>query len=252
MNIEVHLNNQGRFTKQETEKNKALAKWLVAFLFFIVSFFFIFKSPLANAATSTTWSNRPSWAQDSVGYSTAQSTRAADILKNDEPIAPFAPGSHNIALDVGQVFLMGDLGGSFSNSIGTQLHYTYGVSDLFGFDSSFGYSNHSDGAFNMTDLLAGLRTNLSWYDKVVPYLTFGLGFYKPSIRVDALNSVSSILFGVHLGAGVNLQLSKNIFFGASLTFHDIFGDQKPRPGGGIPIDLGGAFTSFLLSAGYTF
>lgn len=145
---------------------------------------------------------------------------------------------------------MGDLGSRYSDSIGSQLHYTYGVSEMFGFDSSFGYSNHSDGKYSLTTLLTGLRTNLSWYDKVVPYVIFGLGFYKPSMTLADGTGATATLFGLHLGPGVDLQLTNELFFGAGLTFHDIFGTTKPSTQG--PIEIGGTYTSFLLHVGYTF
>jgi hypothetical protein len=156
---------------------------------------------------------------------------------------------------MGQVFLMGQYGNRYSDSLGTQVHYTYGVSDLFGFDSSLGYSGHSDGQFSMTTLLTGLRMNLSWYDKVVPYVVFGLGFYRPSFNLSDPNglsstSVSPVLFGVHLGPGVDLELTQQLFFGASLTFHDIFGSTQPTNFG--PIDVGGSYASFLVHVGMTF
>ena len=56
----------------------------------------------------------------------------------DSEVAPYSPGSNNIALDLGQVFLMGNLGDQYSGPFGGQLHYTYGVSDLFGFDGELG------------------------------------------------------------------------------------------------------------------
>jgi hypothetical protein len=166
---------------------------------------------------------------------------------------PFTPGTSNLSLEMGQVFLMGDLGDKYSDAIGTQLHYTYGVSDLFDFDSSLGYSSHSDGQFSMFTALMGLRTNLSFYDKVIPYSIFGLGFYKPYYSYQAngaQDSVSPVLFGVHLGFGVDLLLSRQMFFGASLTLHDVFGQDQQTQAGTIPI--GGTFTSFLLHVGYTF
>ena len=129
------------------------------------------------------------------------------------------------------------------DAIGTRLNYTYGVSDLFSFNSSFGYSNHSDGDFSMTSLLAGLRTNLAWYDKVIPHAIFGMGFYRPSFKDS---NYSTTLFGVHLGGGVNLELTDSLFFGASMTFHDTFGTDR----GSLP--LGGSFTSFFVSAGVSF
>lgn len=208
-----------------------------------------------SAAPPSAWQNEPSWAQENPASNRRSSLR-------EEPrhaFVPFAPGTNNVSLDVGQVFLMGDLGTNYSDSIGAQLHYTYGVSDLFAFDASLGYSDHSDGKFSMTTLLGGLRTNLAWFDRVVPYAVFGLGFYRPSyqtVYTSALSgnstssSVSPVLFGVHLGPGVDLALTRQLFFGASLTFHDVFGSLKQTPAG--PISVGGTFTSFLVRAGVTF
>lgn len=157
--------------------------------------------------------------------------------------------------------MMGDLGDKYDSSIGTQVHYTYGVSDLFGFDGSVGYSEHSNGAFSMLTALMGVRSNLAWYDKVVPYGVFGMGFYKPSYQISATgpggkdipgsaSSLSPLLFGVHLGPGVDLALTKQVFFGASLTFHDIFGNTQMV--NNQPFDVGGTFTTFLVRAGVTF
>ncbi|MBI2711589.1 MAG: hypothetical protein HYX41_01825 [Bdellovibrio sp.] len=173
-------------------------------------------------------------------------------------LAPFSPGSNNIALDIGQVFLMGDLT-RFSDSIGTQIHYTYGVSDLFSFDSAFSYSEHSDGKFSMTSLSGGMRLNMSWYDKIIPYLVFGLGFYRPSYKdwtaqasgPAAAPDISTLLFGVHAGPGVDLEISKMVFFGAGLTFHSVFGAAKPLANG-TPLNLGGTYATFLLHAGVSF
>lgn len=213
----------------------------------------------AYAAVGSNWSNLAAWEKgdSSVGQ---RSMKNRDLTYTD--LAPYAPGSHNLALDVGQVFLMGDLT-RFNDSIGSQLHYTYGVSDIFGFDTSLGYSEHAEGKYSMTSFLAGMRMNLSWYDKIIPYAVFGLGFYRPSYQ-DAtaapsatasspgnLATVSALLFGIHLGPGIDLELSKNLFFGASLTLHQMFGENK-RLSNGSPFFAGGTYTSFLLHAGVSF
>ncbi len=208
-------------------------------------------SQSAHAATG--WTNQPAWANPS---GEPQSRKRTQSLRDENyDLSPFAPGSNNVSLDVGQVFLMGDLSSSFNDSIGSQIHYTYGVSDMFGFDSSLGYSSHSSGKMSMTTLASGLRMNLAWYDKVVPYIVFGLGFYRPSYDIMAANntrnSVSPVLFGVHLGPGVTLELTKKMFFGASLTFHNIFGSQTILTDGSS-YNVGGTFTSFFLTAGVTF
>ena len=206
-------------------------------------------SSLAQAAES--WANSPDWAQPS------SSARNRNIPNNRRrnyeemrKVTPFSPDSHNVALDVGQVFLMGDLSDRYTDSIGGQLHYTYGVSDLFSFDSALGYSAHKDNSFSMTTLKTGLRVNLSWYDKIIPYATFGLGFYAVDHKVSEGESVSPILFGLHLGPGVNLSVSEQFFVGTSLTFHDIFGTTEFTPSG-IPVKVGGTYTTFMLNAGIT-
>jgi len=175
---------------------------------------------------------------------------------SDSDISPYSPGSNNLALDIGQVFLMGNLGNQYSDSIGGQLHYTYGVSQLFGFDGSLGYSSHSNGQFSMATALLGLRTNLSYYDRLIPYTIFGMGFYKPTYSYEnaantGQDTISPVLFGVHLGFGVDLEITREVFFGAALTLHDMFGNNETIPGGGN-LATGGTFTSFLLHAGYTF
>ena len=164
-------------------------------------------------------------------------------------ISPFSPDSHNVAVDIGQVFLMGDLG-KYTDNIGFRGHYTYGVSELFAFDASLGYSSHSDGSFSMITALSGLRMNFAWYDRVIPYAVFGMGFYRPNYKITAAESISPLLFGLHLGPGVDLQLSREMFFGAALTFHDMFGTTRLATTG--PVEVGGTFTTFLVHAGMTF
>lgn len=212
----------------------------------------------AHASTSSSWGGQPSWAAQEP--TPPSSSRKREKNHYSSEVTPFSPGSNNISLDLGQVFLMGDLADKYDSNIGTQLHYTYGVSDLFGFDASVGYSEHSDGKLSMISGLMGVRTNLAWYDKVVPYGVFGMGFYRPSytlgangtgaISTTSSTSISSLLFGVHLGPGVDLALTKQIFFGAALTFHDIFGNKQVV--NGQAFNVGGTFTTFLIRAGVTF
>ncbi len=208
-------------------------------------------NPSAQAAS---WSGKPAWANSPAGSGSAESVAPRRTVPSYSDsrsnLSPFAPESNNVSLAVGQVFLMGDLS-NYSDSIGAEVHYSYGVSEMFAFDSSFGYSSHSDGKYSMTTLLTGLRANLSWYDKVVPYAIFGLGFYKPSLEVDSTETVSPVLFGLHLGPGVDLQLTRNLFFGAGLTFHDIFGSSQKLASGKLQ-SMGGTYTTFLIHAGVTF
>ncbi len=203
-------------------------------------------------AQGSTWSKKPTWSavQQQPQYIQKDSSRVRkSLLKRDS--SPFSPGSHNASLDIGQVFLMGDLAESYADNLGLQLHYTYGVSDIFGFDTSIGYSSHTDGDFSMLSWKSGVRANLAWFDKIIPYVSFGLGFYRPSYQISKNATMAPILFGLHLGPGVTLNLTDQLFFGTSLTFHDIFGGER-ESATGIVQDVGGSYTSFLLHAGTSF
>jgi hypothetical protein len=217
---------------------------------FLVS---IVHAPNVFAATEG-WTQQPGWTAPSQYSSTYSS---ASRQNKSPPITPFAPGSNNISIDLGQVFLMGDLSSDYSDNLGFRLSYTYGVSDIFGFEANLGHSSHSNGGFSMSHLNAGLRTNLAWFDRIIPYLSFGLGFYRPGYTFTTTGtnsneaSVSPILFGIHLGPGVNLQLTNRLYFGTSLTFHDIFGTETVKPDG-TKLEAGGTFTSLLIHAGMSF
>lgn len=211
----------------------------------------------AFASANSSWSSEPSWASSERPTTPAKSYTKTKY-QDSASTSPFAPGSNNVALEMGQVFLMGNLGDKYADSIGTSLRYTYGVSDLFAFESALGYSSHSDGKLSMMSMQAGLRTNLAWYDRVIPYLSFGLGFYRPSYDVGSMGltsnpneGVSPMLFGVHLGPGVDLEVTKQFFFGAALTFNDVFGNTQTLSNGKT-FDVGGTYTSFFLHAGVTF
>lgn len=205
-----------------------------------------------------------SWV-DEENYYRVSVPRGRDLLRDEEDsqyrsekraprrLAPkaaaFRPGSNNLALEVGQTFLMGDLS-RYENSLGYNLRYTYGVSNMFAFDSSLGFSNHSEGRFSKWHLNGGVRLNLASYDRIIPYLNAGLGFYRPSREIGTDVNLSSTLFGLHAGGGANLLLSKETFFGAQLNYHNIFGSSKLTSSG--PVELGGAYVDFLVHAGYTF
>lgn len=222
----------------------------------VIASLIFFQSLSGNASTGSSWNHPPSWNAEE-----SQPRRSMRSMETSSDVSPYTPGSNNLALDLGQVFLMGGLSEKYENSLGTQLHYTYGVSDLFGFDSSLGYSEHSDGKYSMVTVLTGLRVNISWYDRVIPYVVVGLGFYRPNFKDTTIPigatspagnaSLSSVLFGVHFGPGIDLALSRNVFFGAALTFHNMFGTTKTQANG-TPLDIGGSYMSFLMHIGATF
>jgi hypothetical protein len=174
--------------------------------------------------------------------------RSEDLNSNS---TPFSPGTHNLSVGVGQVFLLGSLSNHYENSIGPELHYTYGVSDLFSFQSNFGYHSHSSGALSIWNLSGGLRANLAYFDSLVPFATVGLGFYFPSYTLSNNATVSALLYGMQFGTGIDLLISRRVFFGAKATYNSMF-DSSKQASDGTSHSLGGAFLSFMIHAGLTF
>lgn len=205
------------------------------------------------SAEASSWSNTP---YQTASVQTVKMTRSSRETSNSTKIStargPLAPGTHNISLGVGQIFLLGKISNmEFENAIGTEIHYTYGVSELFSFESNFGYSSHSSGNLSMWHLAAGVRTNLIYFDQLVPFASLGLGFYDPSTTLTSGATLSGLLFGAQLGGGVELLLSDSVFFGTRLTFHNMFEASK-KDSLGTSQNLGGSYLSFLVHAGISF
>lgn len=213
---------------------------------------FVFSIANEAFAQSSSWGkNRNNAEEEAVAAKKKRSDSDDDYTPSSHKgnLEPFAPGSNNLSLQIGQIFLMGKLGGAYEDSLGFRLNYTYGVSDLFGFNAALGYSEHSEGELSILSMNAGVRMNLNWYDKIIPHAIFGMGFYRPSEGTGG-NSVSAIVFGLYAGVGVDLQITHRLFFGASLTYNNMFSSRKSTPSG--PRDLGGSYTAFLVHAGLTF
>jgi hypothetical protein len=174
--------------------------------------------------------------------------------ESSPPLSPFAPGTHNLSVGVGQVFLLGALSTSYENVIGPEVRYTYGVSDLFSFHSNFGYHSHSSrSAENLTiwNLSGGLRANLMYFDQLVPFATVGMGFYSPHYTYGNGSTASSLLFGMQLGTGIDLLISNTVFFGANIDYNTMFSATQ-KASDGTTRSLGGSFLSFMVHAGLTF
>jgi opacity protein-like surface antigen len=160
---------------------------------------------------------------------------------------PFAPDSNNVSLDIGQNFLVGS---DFQDSIGMQGTYTYGVSRLLAFSTSLGYSSHSDGAYSKLALTVGPRLNLASYDRIIPYVNGGLGFYRANRELTTDTSISGTMFGVNFGGGADLQLTPETFFGAAMEYHELFGTKQATTLG--TIDIASNYLTFMAHVGYSF
>jgi opacity protein-like surface antigen len=165
----------------------------------------------------------------------------------EKTVTPFSPESNNVSLDIGQNFLVGS---QFQDSIGMQGTYTYGISRLLAFTASLGYSSHSEGQYSKLALTGGPRLNLASYDRITPYVTGGLGFYHANDQLSAGSSIGGTMFGINFGGGADLSLTKETFFGASMTYHQLFGTKKDTSIG--TIDIASDYLTFMAHVGYTF
>ncbi len=217
----------------------------------------ILSSLTVSAASAGSWTDDDSWKSSSPYYygdsapsnkdSYRKATSERRAKRKIREVTPFTPDSNNLSLDIGQNFLVAS---DYQDSIGLQGSYTYGVSNLFAFTSSLGYSSHSEGKYNKLHLLVGPRLNLASYDRVIPFVNAGLGFYRASRDINQTNSISGMMFGVHMGAGADLQLTRETYFGAALTYHQLFGTNKETSIG--PVDIASNYLTFMAHVGYTF
>ncbi len=210
------------------------------------SVLFFFASALAMTAHADSWFEKNS---DLYPIQTAPKSVKKTSETKYRAVTPFDAGSNNLALEVGQVFLMGGTS-QYSDSLGTRVNYTYGVSELFAYEAALSYSSHSDGLFSQVALSSGLRMNFMNYDQVIPYANAGLGFYRPNQQISPAFSQSATLFGIYLGAGLDLKLTNEIFFGPNLKFQHAFGKTVESPIG--PVSMGGTSIDFMGRVGYTF
>lgn len=176
---------------------------------------------------------------------TQTSMRRGKDLESRQALKPFAPDSHNLSVGLGQIFLLSDQQGTLGDSLGVQSEYTYGVSKLLGYQAALSHSNHSNGKYSLTQIRTGTRLNLGTFDQMIPYVNAGIGFNRASSN-NLGSSQSAILFGVYGGAGIDLRISPEVFFGTSLNWSPAFQSSSSSS------TLGASSMQFLGKVGYTF
>lgn len=156
---------------------------------------------------------------------------------------------HAVGVDLGQVFLHGNnYGNKFNNSLGFGLRYNYAASDIFELEADISGSNHSDNAFKIMYSTLGLKTNFIYYDKLVPFATLGLGFYKPRIQVQG-DTATKTAFGMRFGMGADLLLNEHVSIGVMMNYRNVF-SSNAKLTNGTQFDISGAFSNFLMRLSY--
>lgn len=171
------------------------------------------------------------------------------------PAKPSSGGlqSHSIGIGLGQTFLLGDFGDNGEDKIAADLLYAYKASHSFDFYANFHTSAHKlrETKSTITGLALGIRGRAYQFDAFAPFIVAGLGFYQPKVKryVDTtlLESEEKITFGVHVGGGADLQLSRRVSVGVMGHYHNPFDVQQD-----LGPDVEGAYFKLLLTAMYHF
>lgn len=161
--------------------------------------------------------------------------------------------THSIGIGLGQTFLLGDFGDNGEDKIAADLLYAYKASHSFDFYANFHTSSHKlrDTKSSITGLALGIRGRAYQFDAFAPFIVAGLGFYQPRVTryVNSvlLESEEKIIFGVHVGGGAELQLSRKVSVGVMGHYHNPFDIQQD-----LGPDVEGAYFKLLLTAMYHF
>jgi hypothetical protein len=161
--------------------------------------------------------------------------------------------NHYVGVGVGQTFLKGDMRPNGSDQLGLDLFYTYTASLSFDFVANFHTSSHkrNDNKVKNTGLALGIKGRFYQYDNFAPFVLGGFGFYQPKLKRtfgdQVISSESKIVFGNHLGLGVELKLNRKVTIGALAHLHNPFDVQQDNQP-----DVEGSYYKLMMTALYSF
>ena len=179
----------------------------------------------------------------------ANNTQASDSSER----IPGEIHKHSIGIGIGQTFLRSDLSENGNDKITEDLYYNYSASYSFDFVANAHYSHHS--YLNRESTTRGLALAIKGkgfqFDAFSPFVLGGLGFYMPSasriINGVPTESRKQLVFGVNVGAGVELRLNSEVTIGVIAHYHDPFDVRQD-----VGPTLESSFMKLLLLASYTF
>lgn len=163
---------------------------------------------------------------------------------------------HTAGLQVGQVWLAGEISENVENNIGYGALYEYTASDVFSAQASFMRSSH-DEILTITSTGLAFKANLFFYDQLVPYALVGMGLYFvnqdiiPAESTTPVETVSATVFGLNVGLGADLNLGEDVFSGMQFSLHNLFSSTQTTETLGKQ-EISGRFANFLIRAGYRF
>ncbi len=182
----------------------------------------------------------------------------AKKVSNDIPAAseqriPDGVNKHSIGLGIGQTFLRSDFHDHGTDKITPDIYYNYSASYSFDFMANAHWSKHKylDRDVTIKGLALSIKGKGYQFDAFSPFVMGGFGFYQPTAhRIIAgvrTETREQLVFGMNLGAGVELRLNSEFSVGVLAHYHDPFDvRQENAP------DLEGSYMKLLITGMYTF
>jgi opacity protein-like surface antigen len=153
---------------------------------------------------------------------------------------------------VGQVWPAGEIGRDVDGTVAPGLFYEYEASDVFSVYAQGIFANHNDGALKTTSANAGIKAHLVYYDKLAPYVLVGAGLYFVNKAMTAPSETASkTVFGFHVGAGAELDISDRFFAGLEFDVHSLFAGTAVTAST-KRVEISGRWTGFFLRGGVRF
>ncbi len=161
---------------------------------------------------------------------------------------------HSLGIGIGQTFVFGNFEDNGKSQITGDFLYAYSASYSFDLLANFHYSKHNfQGRYaRLIDLSIGVKGRFFHFDSFSPFVVGGLGFYIPKLRRQEADgnlhpTKSQVVFGPHLGAGVDLRLNHHFAIGMLGQYHNPF-DVKQEVGA----EVEGSYFKLLLTVFYIF
>lgn len=160
---------------------------------------------------------------------------------------------HSLGVGLGQTFLRSDLAENGNDKITPDLYYNYSASYSFDFVANLHYSKHKYIGREATikGLALAIKGKGFQFDAFAPFVMGGFGFYLPSVKRiqngELTETRSQLVFGVNVGAGVELRLNDEATVGVIAHYHDPFDVRQD-----VGAKLEGSYMKLLILASYTF
>jgi len=155
-------------------------------------------------------------------------------------------------LMVGQIWPAGQIGANVDGAMAPGIFYEYEASDVFCVYGQGLFANFNYGGLKTTDTTVGIKAHLVYYDKLAPFVLVGAGLYFVKLATSSPTEIASkTVFGFHLGAGADLDITERFLIGLQFDVHSLFAGTAITAST-KRVEISGRETGFFLRGGVRF